>query len=301
MTYKELYENIKKKGSFLCVGLDPDISFIPEHIRRNAAEPLLEFNKTIIDATAEYSVAYKLNLAFYEAEGAKGWEQLAMTVDYIRSRYPSMFIIADAKRGDIGNTAELYAKTFFDTMEFDSVTVTPYMGRDSVDPFLKYKSKWTIILALTSNPSADDFETLPVPGVVQLLEDSALYETDPMLYREPNYSTEPLYKTIIDKAMKWGTIENTMFVVGATRAIKLAEIREYCPNHFLLVPGVGAQGGTIAEVAKYGMNDSCGLLINISRSIIYAGQGEDFAEAAGRKAAEAATEMGLILSKNQIR
>ena len=300
MTYNELYENIRKKGSFLCVGLDSDLRQIPEHIRRNSSEPLFEFNKAIIDATSRYAVAYKPNLAFYEAEGADGWRQLVMTMDYIRYKDPSLFIIADAKRGDIGNTAGLYAKSFFENMECDAVTIAPYMGRDSVEPFFKYKGKWVIILALTSNPSADDFETLPVPGVVQLLEDSVLYDSDPVLYREPNYSTEPLYKTVIDKAMKWGNTENTMFVVGATRAIKLAEIREYCPHHFFLVPGVGTQGGSIAEVARYGMNNRCGLIVNISRNIIFASKGEDFALAAARKAAEAAGEMCQILSRHQM-
>lgn len=302
MTYNELYENIKKKGSFLCIGLDPDLRLIPEHIRRNSPEPLFEFNKGIIDATYRYAIAYKPNLAFYEAEGAEGWQQLAMTVDYIKHKDPSLFVIADAKRGDIGNTASQYARAFFETMDCDAVTLSPYMGRDSVEPFLKYRNKWVIILALTSNPSATDFETLGIWEHISVIDDpEGLYVGEPvMTYLKPNDGA-PLYQKVISTAMKWGQAENTMFVVGANRAIELSGIREYCPNHFLLVPGVGRQGGTIAEVARYGMNNRCGLIVNMSRDIIYAGNGEDFAVKAAKKAAEAAAEMGQILSFYQMK
>jgi len=295
MTYLELYNNIMRKKSFLCIGLDTDIDQIPGHLR-TLEYPLFSFNKAIIDATIGQAVAYKPNLAFYEAEGAQGWKQLEMTVEYIRKKDPSVFIIADAKRGDIGNTAERYAKAFFVNMDFDAVTLSPYMGKDSISPFLKHQGKWAIVLALTSNVSADDFETLPLMGNIQLIEDlSVLYDSEGLYYTQPSPVGAPLYKSVIEKSMRWGNINNIMFVVGATRPQKLAEIRMFCPNNFLLVPGVGAQGGTIAEVARYGMNKSCGLLINISRSIIYASNGENFAQAAAEKAEEAAKEMALYL------
>ena len=252
MNSKELYGNILKKRSFLCVGLDSDPSLFPLQFS-SYVNPIFEFNKAIIDATHQYAVAFKPNLAFYEAEGAKGWEQLEKTVEYIKKIDPSIFIIADAKRGDIGNTASRYANAFFERMNFDAVTLAPYMGRDSVDPFLKFDSKWAIILALTSNPSANDFEMQEVVSC------------------HTNKIQIPLYRKVIETAMEWGTCDNTMFVVGATRPEKLGEIRQYCPNHFFLVPGVGTQGGSIAEVAKYGMNNECGLLVNISRNIIFAG------------------------------
>ena len=274
MDYNQLYSNILRKGSFLCTGLDSDPALFPSFIKEREL-PIFDFNRAIIDATIDYSVAYKPNLAFYEAEGAIGWEQLKMTVEYIRKRDPSVFIIADAKRGDIGNTAKKYASAFFDKLDFDAVTLAPYMGRDSVDPFLKYSGRWAIILALTSNPSADDFETL-------------------------NVGETPLYKIVIENVMGWGSKENTMFVVGATRPEKLAQIRKFCPDHFLLVPGVGTQGGTVAEVAKYGMNSSCGLLVNVSRAISFAWMddktgkysgGVNFDKAAGEAAASIAKEM----------
>ncbi|MBP1671400.1 MAG: pyrF [Bacteroidetes bacterium] len=277
MNSKELYGNILRKRSFLCVGLDSDPSLFPAHLN-SYENPIFEFNKAIIDATSQYAVAYKPNLAFYEAEGAKGWEQLEKTVEYIRRKDSSAFIIADAKRGDIGNTAGRYASAFFERMDFDAVTLAPYMGRDSVDPFLKFDNKWAVILALTSNPSATDFETMNI-----VLDDI-------------NAANTPLYRKVIETAMGWGTSDNIMFVAGATRPEKLGEIRKYCPNHFLLVPGVGTQGGTIAEVAKYGMNSQCGLLVNISRNIIFAGKGKDFDSVAAEKAKEAACEMASYLN-----
>jgi len=277
MNSKELYGNILRKRSFLCVGLDSDPSLFPEHLN-SFANPIFEFNKAIIDATSQYAVAYKPNLAFYEAEGAKGWEQLEKTVEYIRRKDSSAFIIADAKRGDIGNTASRYASAFFERMDFDAVTLAPYMGRDSVDSFLKFDNKWAVVLALTSNPSATDFETM------NIVSDDLANERF------------PLYRKVIETAMGWGTSDNIMFVAGATRPEKLGEIRQYCPDHFLLVPGVGTQGGTIAEVVKYGMNSQCGLLVNISRNIIFAGKGKDFDSVAAQKAKEAACEMASYLN-----
>jgi len=277
MNSKELYGNILRKRSFLCVGLDSDPSLFPEHLN-SFANPIFEFNKAIIDATSQYAVAYKPNLAFYEAEGAKGWEQLEKTVEYIRRKDSSAFIIADAKRGDIGNTASRYASAFFERMDFDAVTLAPYMGRDSVDPFLNFDNKWAVVLALTSNPSATDFETM------NIVSDDLANERF------------PLYRKVIETAMGWGTSDNIMFVAGATRPEKLGEIRQYCPDHFLLVPGVGTQGGTIAEVVKYGMNSQCGLLVNISRNIIFAGKGKDFDSLASQKAKEAACEMASYLN-----
>lgn len=274
MNYNELYQNILRKGSFLCVGLDSDPDQFPEYIKA-LPNSIFEFNRAIIDATAQYAVAYKPNLAFYEAEGAMGWSQLAQTVEYIRKKDPSIFIIADAKRGDIGNTAGQYAKAFFEKMDFDAVTLAPYMGRDSVEPFLKYKDKWSIILALTSNPSAIDFEM------------------------EQLNSGLPMYRKVIETSMRWGSKDNIMFVVGATRPEKLAEIRKFCPDHFFLVPGVGTQGGTIEEVAKYGMNSRCGLLVNVSRSIIFTNQSKNFASVAARKAQEMVLEMSSALEALQ--
>lgn len=276
MNYTELYNNIKAKGSFLCVGLDTDPAKIPECLQHEA-EPLFEFNRRIIDATAAYTVAYKPNIAFYEAEGAAGWMQLEKTVAYIRENYPDIFIIADAKRGDIGNTADRYAKAFFGRMNFDAVTLAPYMGSDSIRPFLKYDGHWGIVLALTSNKSAEDFEILKLE------------------------SGEPLYERVMKDTVKnvetefGNSKDRLMFVVGATRPEKLAEIRQYCPDHFLLVPGVGAQGGSLSEVVKYGLNTHCGLLVNSSRGIIYASSGTDFAEAAGKAAANLAAEMKSLL------
>ncbi len=266
MNYTELYENIRRKGSFLCVGLDTDPAKIPACVReRHGDASMLAFNKAVIDATAPYAVAYKPNIAFYEAEGASGWQQLAETVRYIRSTYPDIFIIADAKRGDIGNTADRYARAFFETMDFDAVTLAPYMGSDSIRPFLKREGRWGIVLAMTSNKSAEEFETLTVcsaSGVDSEFGDSR---------------------------------SRLMFVVGATRPEKLAEIRRYCPDHFFLVPGVGAQGGSLEEVARHGLNSHCGLLVNSSRGIIYASSGEDFAEAAGAAASDLAAQMRALL------
>lgn len=274
MTYEQLYGEIKRKGTCLCIGLDSDPSKFPEHIKQ-MPESIFEFNKAIIDATAPYCVAYKPNTAFYEAEGASGWAQLEKTVRYIREKHPEMFIIADVKRGDIGNTAARYAKAFFETMDFDAVTLSPYMGRDSIDPFLKYEGRWVIVLALTSNKSADDFETLDI--VRRSASGIA-----------PSQVAIPLYQTVMEEMMNIipDSKNEIMFVVGATRAEKLAEIRQFCPDHFLLVPGVGAQGGSMKEVVKYGQNPHCGLLVNSSRGIIFASHDPDFAQRAAEEAAK---------------
>ncbi len=272
MTSQELFENIKKKESFLCVGLDTDINKIPRFLLETT-DPIFAFNKEIIDATHSYTVAYKPNLAFYESMGVSGWNSLEKTVNYIRYNYPDIFIIADAKRGDIGNTSNMYAKAFFDTMDFDSVTVAPYMGEDSVKPFMTYVDKWVILLALTSNKGAADFQ----------------YMTE---------NDEKLFERVIKASKEWGTEENLMYVVGATKAEKLREIRDIIPNHFLLVPGVGAQGGSLKEVAENGLNDKCGLLVNSSRGIIYSSSEKDFAEKAGLAAKEVQQEMsGLLKAK----
>jgi orotidine-5'-phosphate decarboxylase len=272
MTRNELYEQIWRKRSFLCVGLDTDERKIPPHLRGGDA-PLFAFNRAIIDSTAPYAVAFKPNLAFYEAHGSAGVAQFEATCRYIREHHPDPLIIADAKRGDIGNTSEQYARAFWDGDLADAITLAPYMGRDTVEPFLRYKDKWAVILALTSNPSADDFETLPLAD------------------------GRPLWKKILETAATWGTPDNTMFVVGATRAETLREVRAIVPDHFLLVPGVGAQGGSLAEVAENGMNSRCGLLVNSSRGIIYAGGSEDFAVAAAAEARKMASEMGALLDK----
>jgi orotidine-5'-phosphate decarboxylase len=270
MTAKELYERILHKQSFLCVGLDSDISKLPAHLLA-LPEPLFAFNRAIIDATAPFAVAFKPNTAFYEVLGASGWAQLEKTVQYIRQHYPSLFIIADAKRGDIGNTSRLYADAFFKTMNADAVTLSPYMGSDAVRPFLAYPGKWAVLLALTSNDSATDFETLPLAG------------------------GRKLYETLLEKSSTWGTVDNTMYVVGATQAAMLAGIREIIPHHFLLVPGVGAQGGSLEDVAKYGLNAQAGLLVNSSREIIFADRSPDFAAAAAAKAGEIQQKMKNLL------
>ena len=262
MDRKTLVNHIHQRRSCLCVGLDTDPSKIP------AGLDVLTFNKAIIDATRDYCVAYKPNLAFYEVLGSKGWDILAETVDYIGKEH---FTIADAKRGDIGNTSGYYATTFFDTYGFDSVTVAPYMGKDSVEPFLQHDGKWAIVLALTSNAGAFDFETLSAEG-------------------------KPVYTHVLEKCSQWGTPENTMYVVGATRAELLAEIRKLVPDHFLLVPGVGAQGGSLEDVMRHGMNDDIGLLINASRSILYASSGPDFAEAAAAEARSMQQAMAQFIS-----
>ena len=273
MNRQQLFEQIQKKRSFLCVGLDTDILKIPKHLL-DTSDPIFSFNKEIIDATTEYAVAYKPNLAFYESQGWQGWESLEKTVMYVKSKHPDIFLIADAKRGDIGNTSNLYARTFFDRLDFDAVTVAPYMGEDSVKPFMTYLDKWVILLALTSNKGAFDF---------QFLKDAE--------------SGNQLFETVLKTSQNWGTTENMMYVVGATKAEKLKEIREIVPDHFLLVPGVGAQGGSLEAVAKNGMNSKCGLLVNSSRGIIYASTDVDFAEKAGGAAQKVQTEMEELLKE----
>ena len=272
MTREELIKQIFSKKSFLCVGLDTDPKKIPVHII-DRYDPIFEFNKEIIDATAAYCVAYKPNLAFYESQGVRGMESFDKTIQYLKENYPHHFIIADAKRGDIGNTSSMYAKTFFQEYDIDSVTVAPYMGEDSVKPFLEYDGKWVILLALTSNMGSHDF---------QLTEDK---------------NGERLFEKVLRKSQDWGTPENMMYVVGATQGAMFQDIRRIAPNHFLLVPGVGAQGGSLQEVCKYGMNQDCGLLVNSSRGIIYASNGEDFAEVAGNKARALQQEMAIELEK----
>lgn len=267
MTRSELLSEIKKKQSFLCIGLDTDISKIPTHLQGHP-DALFQFNKEIIDATHDLCVAYKPNIAFYEMLGSKGWDLLGRTLDYIPD---SNFTIADAKRGDIGNTSKYYAETFFNTMNFDAVTVAPYMGRDSVEPFLGFSGKWAIVLALTSNQGANDFQ-------MNSYNDDA-----------------PLFKDVLRISSEWGSSEDMMYVVGATRAEMFSEVRELVPDHFLLVPGVGAQGGSLGEIAKVGMNNDCGLLVNSSRGIIYAGQEEDFAAIARCEAQKLQTEMKGLL------
>ena len=277
MTKQELFENIQRKKSFLCVGLDTDINKIPEFMFDASNDPVFEFNKAIIDATADLCVAYKPNLAFYESLGLAGWDVLDRTVDYIRTHYPDQFIIADAKRGDIGNTSAMYARTFLGNMNFDAVTVAPYMGEDSVTPFLGYDGKWVILLALTSNKGAYDFQF------------------------EKNAETgERLFEKVLKTSLEWGTDENMMYVVGATKAEMLSDIRAVVPDHFLLVPGVGAQGGSLEEVARYGLNSTCGLLVNSSRQIMYASSESDFALAARREAEKVQTEMEFILKQAEL-
>ena len=270
MNRQELTNEIFKKKSFLCVGLDTDAKKLPIHLL-DEHDPLFEFNRQIVDATAPYCVAYKLNLAFYEAHGIHGMTAFKRTMQHIKEKHPHHFIIADAKRGDIGNTANMYARSFFETYDADAVTIAPYMGEDSVKPFLQYEGKWSILLALTSNPGANDF---------QMIEDKFGYR---------------LFERVITTSQKWGNENNMMYVVGATQASQLADIRKYAPNHFLLVPGVGAQGGSLEEVCKYGMIEDCGLLVNSSRSIIYADNTELFAEIAGNKAREVQQEMEVYL------
>lgn len=271
MNRKELVAQINSKKSFLCVGLDVDLKKVPEHLLKEE-DPIFAFNKAIIDATAPYTVAYKPNLAFYEAFGVKGIMAFEKTVKYLKDNYPEQFIIADAKRGDIGNTSKMYARTFFGEYDVDALTVAPYMGEDSVTPFLDgYDNKWVILLALTSNKGSFDF---------QLTEDN---------------EGERLFEKVIKRSQQWGNDENMMYVVGATRGEMFKDIRAVAPNAFLLVPGVGAQGGSLEEVCKYGMIDDCGLLVNSSRGIIYASNGEDFAEVAGQKAKELQQQMAALL------
>ena len=275
MTKQELFENIKRKESFLCVGLDTDINKIPEHILNISDDPIFDFNVEIIKATADLCVAYKPNLAFYESIGLAGWDALERTVNFIRAEYPDQFIIADAKRGDIGNTSAMYARTFFGNMDVDAVTVAPYMGEDSVLPFLTYENKWVILLALTSNKGAFDFQ-----------------------YMEEN--GEKLFEKVLKTSQQWASDEKMMYVVGATKAEMLSDIRKIIPNHFLLVPGVGAQGGSLREVAQYGLNDMCGLLVNSSRQILYASTEADFKDAARNEAKRLQIEMAEILRSNHL-
>ncbi|WP_455096926.1 orotidine-5'-phosphate decarboxylase [Prevotella jejuni] len=270
MNRQQLINEIFTKKTFLCVGLDTDINKIPAYLK-NEDEPIFAFNKAIIDATAPYCVAYKPNLAFYECYGLKGMLAFEKTIQYIKENHPNHFIIADAKRGDIGNTSKMYAQTFFEEYNLDSVTVAPYMGEDSVKPFLEYDGKWVILLALTSNKGSHDF---------QLTEDK---------------QGERLFEKVLKKSQEWGTTENLMYVVGATQGKMFEDIRRIAPNHFLLVPGVGAQGGSLQEVCKYGMTKDCGLLVNSSRGIIYASTDNDFAEVAAAKAKELQKEMAVEL------
>ncbi len=269
MTTLELVTQIRLKKSFLCVGLDVDLDKIPKHLLKEE-DPIFTFNKSIIDATHTFAVAYKPNLAFYEAYGIEGLKALGKTIDYLNKNHPEIFTIADAKRGDIGNTSGMYAKAFFEDLNFDSITVAPYMGRDSVEPFLAYEDKHTILLALTSNPGAYDFQTEKMEG-------------------------EELYKNVIRSSKTWKNGQNLMYVVGATKAEFLREIRKLVPESFLLVPGVGAQGGSLQEVCAYGMNQNVGLLVNSSRGVLYASGGEDFAQAAAKKAEELQQEMANFL------
>ena len=269
MKTQQLITQIKKKQSFLCIGLDVDLNKIPKHLFEKN-DPIFAFNKAIIDATHHLCVAYKPNTAFYEAYGIKGWQALEKTINYLNKNYPEIYTIADAKRGDIGNTSTMYAKAFFEDLGFDSVTVVPYMGKDSVEPFLAFKDKHTILLALTSNQGAFDFQTLSV-------------------------NNNELYKEVLKVSKTWENSENLMYVVGATKAEYLVDIRQIIPDNFLLVPGVGAQGGNLQDVCKYGITDDVGLLINSSRGIIYASQDEDFAQAAAKKAEDLQTQMQEIL------
>jgi len=271
MTSQELTEQIFKKQSFLCVGLDTDLDKIPTYLL-SEKDPVFSFNKAIIDATHQHCVAYKPNIAFYEALGVDGWKALKKTIEYLHSEYPDLYTIADAKRGDIGNTSRMYAKAFFDDLGFDSITVAPYMGKDSVEPFLEFTNKHTILLALTSNEGAYDFQTL---------------ET----------GNKELYKKVIETSKNWQNSENLMYVIGATKAEYLAEIRKIIPENFLLVPGVGAQGGSLEEVCKYGITKNVGLLVNSSRKIIYASDSSNFAEIAGAKAEAMQNQMAAELEK----
>lgn len=269
MTTDQLYGQIQQKKSFLCVGLDVDLTKIPQHLLQTE-DPIFEFNKAIIDATHDLAVAYKPNTAFFEAYGLKGWQSLVKTINYINEKYPEIFTIADAKRGDIGNTSAMYARAFLEEMNFDSITIAPYMGKDSVEPFLAFEDKFAILLALTSNEGAFDFQTRAA-------------------------GQEELYKTVLRISQTWKGSENLMYVVGATKAEYFTEIRKIIPNSFILVPGVGAQGGSLQEVCRYGMNNKVGLLINSSRAIIYASKGEDFAEKAREEALKMQQEMSRLL------
>ncbi|HIT82318.1 MAG TPA: orotidine-5'-phosphate decarboxylase [Candidatus Caccoplasma merdavium] len=272
MNKQQLFENIRRKKSFLCVGLDTDIKKIPQHLLTEE-DPIFAFNKAIIDATADFCVAYKPNLAFYESLGLEGWKAFEKTVRYLKENHPDQFIIADAKRGDIGNTSEMYARSFFEHLDIDAVTVAPYMGEDSVKPFLNYEGHWVIVLGLTSNKGSQDFQ----------------FTTDAQ--------GERLFEKVLRVTQTWATDDQLMFVVGATQGKLFTDVRRIAPDHFLLVPGVGAQGGSLQEVAQYGMNDRCGLLVNSSRGIIYADKSEAFAEAARREAEKISREMETLLAQ----
>ena len=274
MDHLQLFRNIVAKRSFLCVGLDTEVDKIPRHLLKYK-DPVLEFNKRIIDATQQYAVAYKPNLAFYESNGPAGWVTLGATLKFIRKNYPGIFVIADAKRGDIGNTSRMYARAFLENMDFDAVTVAPYMGEDSVTPFLAVKDKWVVLLALTSNKGADDFQ----------------YHNDDGIR---------LFERVLSVSKEWGTNDNMMYVVGATRAEMLRDIRKIVPDHFLLIPGVGAQGGSLEEVTKYGMTNKCGLLVNSSRGIIFADDSRKFADASAKKALEMRKEMEKYLLERNL-
>ena len=275
MNKQQLFENIKKKQSFLCVGLDTDIKKIPEHLLKEE-DPIFAFNKAIVDATAKYSIAYKPNLAFYEAFGVKGWIALEKTVKYIRSNYPDQFIIADAKRGDIGNTSAMYARSFFEDLDVDALTVAPYMGEDSVAPFVTYDDKWVVLLALTSNKGSQDFQL------------------------SVDHDGERLFEKVLKTSQRWASEDKMMYVVGATQGRAFEDIRRIVPNHFLLVPGVGAQGGSLEEVCQYGMNKQCGLVVNSSRGIIYADNSKDFATFAAEEAHKLQQQMETQLAKNRL-
>lgn len=282
MTRQELTEQIFSKKNYLCIGLDTDITKIPKHLL-SQADPVFEFNRQIIDATKDYCVSYKINTAFYEALGVKGWESMERTVNYIPFTH---FKIADAKRGDIGNTSAQYAKAFFETLNFDAVTVAPYMGEDSVKPFLEHKDKWTILLGLTSNSGAKDFE------LQQLIKDVDVFVEDMHITR---HNTSFLYERVLQTSSQWGTIENLMFVVGATQAEEFVNIRKITPEHFYLVPGVGAQGGSLKEISEKALTKDCGLLVNVSRAVIYASNAEDFADEASIVAERYSDEMGIYI------
>ncbi len=275
MNRQELIDQIKHKRSFLCIGLDTDPAKIPDHLL-NLGEPVFEFNKRIIDATADLAVAYKPNIAFYEYRGTEGWLSLEKTINYLNRKYPQIFTIADAKRGDIGNTSEMYARAFLKNLDFDAVTVAPYMGEDSIKPFLSVNNKWVILLALTSNKGAADF---------QFIE---------------NKSGKKLFEQVLKTSSEWGNPRNLMYVVGATKAEKLVDIRKIIPEHFLLIPGVGAQGGNLQDVSEFGMNNDCGLLVNSSRGILYADDTEHFADAARNKARELQSQMDILLKNKGI-
>jgi orotidine-5'-phosphate decarboxylase len=275
MTSQDIFKQIVNKKSFLCVGLDSEFDKIPSCLKQTN-DPVFAFNKSIVDATAKYTIAYKPNLAFYESLGISGWQSLEKTVNYIKENYPEIFLIADAKRGDIGNTSKMYAQAFFEKLPFDAVTVAPYMGEDSVSPFLSYPGKFVILLALTSNKGANDFQFLTNP------------------------EGEKLFEKVLKTSQYWANSDQMMYVVGATRAEMLADVRKLVPNHFLLVPGVGAQGGSLSEVAKFGMNKECGLIVNSSRAIIFADNTEKFAERAEEEARKVQLEMEILLKEHHI-